>query len=266
MSDFPNLTAFIRGLLLPPQSLFLVLAIGLLLRPWWPRLGSKLGAAAIILLFLLCTPAVANLFVEPLERFAAPLESTTGTGAQAIVVLAAGRLANAPEYGGKDIPDYIALGRLRYAARLHRETELPVLVSGGDGGRRESYAVGMARSLRYEFGIPVRWIEGESSNTAENAQFAARILKQYGVRRILLVTDAMHMRRSMMAFAQTGLEVVAAPTIFLSFSTDDLHPFHFLPSPEGLRRSYYALYQWLGIAWYRLHYQMPLSTGSRGTD
>jgi uncharacterized SAM-binding protein YcdF (DUF218 family) len=116
----------------------------------------------------------------------------------------------------------------------------------------------MARALRDEFGIPVGWIEGESSNTAENAKFSARILKQYGVHRILLVTDAMHMRRSVMAFTQTGLEVVAAPTIFFSFDSTGLHPVHFFPSAEGLRRSYYALYQWMGIAWYGLHYQMPV--------
>jgi uncharacterized SAM-binding protein YcdF (DUF218 family) len=258
MSEFPDLSAIARGLILPPQSLFLLFVLGLLLRRWWPGLGRKLGATAVILLYLLSTPAVANLFVEPLEGFAAPLQSASGTGAQAIVVLAAGRFTSAPEYGNKDIPDYIALGRLRYAVKLHRETALPVLVSGGGGGRRESYAVGMARALRGEFGIPVGWIEGESSNTAENAKFSARILKQYGVHRILLVTDAMHMRRSVMAFTQTGLEVVAAPTIFFSFSDADLHPVHFFPSPEGLRLSYYALYQWIGIAWYGLHYQMPV--------
>jgi uncharacterized SAM-binding protein YcdF (DUF218 family) len=217
-----------------------------------------LGAIAVILLFLLSTPAVPNLFVEPLEHFAPPLAPPYDTGAQAIVVLAAGRLADAPEYGGNDIPDYIALGRLRYAVKLHRETGLPVLVAGGGGGLRESYAVGMARALHDEFGIPVRWIEEESFNTAENAKFSARILKHSGVRRILLVTDAMHMRRAVMSFKQTGLEVVAAPTTFFSFSYADLHPVHFFPSPEGLRRSYYALYQWTAIAWYGLHYDMPL--------
>jgi uncharacterized SAM-binding protein YcdF (DUF218 family) len=254
MSEFPDIATIGRWLLLPPHSLFLLLAVGGLLLGWWPRVGQALCGLAVILLFMFSTPLVANLLVDPLERFNAPLSSAKGTGARAIVVLAAGRLANAPEYGDRDIPDYIALARLRYAAKLHRETGLPVLVSGGGGSRREPYAIGMARALRNEFGIPVQWLEKESATTAENAQFSAKILKQYDVRRILLVTDAMHMRRALMAFRQTGLEVVAAPTVFLGFEFTDVRPAHFLPSAEGLRRSYYALYQWLGIAWYGVQY------------
>jgi uncharacterized SAM-binding protein YcdF (DUF218 family) len=262
MNELPEIA---RWLLLPPHSLFLLLALGFLLSGLFPRLGRALGGLAAILLYLLSTPVVANLMVDPLERFHPPLTSSKGTGAKAIVVLAAGRLANAPEYGNRDIPDYIALARLRYAAKLQRETGLPILVSGGGGdGRREPYAAGMARALREEFGVPVQWLENESSTTAENARFSARILKQYRVGRMLLVTDAMHMRRAMMAFRFTELEVVAAPTMFLGFEYADFRPAHFLPSVEGLRRSYYALYQWLGIAWYELHYQMAASDRTPG--
>lgn len=250
-------TGVAHELLLPPLSLFLLLAAGLILSRWWPRLGRALWGSALIVLFALCTGLGARLLVQPLESLTAPLASANGTGAQAIVVLAAGRLANAPEYGGKDIPDYIALARLRYAAKLYHATRLPILVSGGNGtadGSIESKAVGMARALRDEFATPVKWVEGESENTAENAAFSAKILKQDGVQRILLVTDAMHMPRSKMVFAQNGLEVIAAPTMFFSRDPLRLTLLHFLPSAEGLRRSYYACYEWIGLAWYWLRY------------
>lgn len=245
----------IQTLILPPLSLFLVYAAGLTLRVWWPRLGSMLCSGAIAVLFLLCTNAGAWLLVHPLESLETPLQSTKDTGAQAIVVLAAGRLENSPEYGGKDIPDYIALARLRYAAKLHRETTLPVLVSGGDGtpdGRIEPLANGMVRALQDDFATPVKWIEDRSVNTAENSEFSAQILKRAGVHRILLVTDAMHMRRSKMIFSQDGLEVVVAPTMF--FSKVKLTLLDFLPGVEGLRRSRYAIYEWLGMAWYCVRY------------
>lgn len=245
----------IQTLILPPLSLFLVYAAGLTLRVWWPRLGSMLCSGAIAVLFLLCTNAGAWLLVHPLESLETPLQSTKDTGAQAIVVLAAGRLENSPEYGGKDIPDYIALARLRYAAKLHRETTLPVLVSGGDGtpdGRIEPLANGMVRALQEDFATPVKWIEDRSVNTAENSEFSAQILKRAGVHRILLVTDAMHMRRSKMVFSQDGLEVVVAPTMF--FSKVKLTLLDFLPGVEGLRRSRYAIYEWLGMAWYCVRY------------
>ena len=255
MSTSVLATGILRELILPPSSLFLIIAAGFMLRRRWTRLGRTVSGVALMVLFVLCTSAGARLLVYPLEGLTAPLASVSGTGAQAIVVLAAGRLARAPEYGNKDIPDYIALARLRYAAKLQHETRLPILVSGGNGapdGSVEPKAVGMARALRDEFGVPVKWIEGDSSNTAENAAFSAKRLKQEGVQRILLVTDAMHMPRSQRAFAQNGLEVVAAPTMF--FSRDALAPFHFLPSAEGLRRSYYALYEWFGLALYRMRY------------
>jgi uncharacterized SAM-binding protein YcdF (DUF218 family) len=228
-----------------------LLVLGLLFGRWWPRVGRSLATAALVLLLLLSVPAVARLFIYPLERFAPALASPYNTGAEAIVVLAAGRMINAPEYGGKDVPDYIALPRLRYAARLHHETGLPILVSGGGG--TEPLSVGMARALENDFKAPVSWIEWRSSNTAENAQFSTRILRNEGVNRILLVTDAMHMPRAAMAFASRGVEVIPAPTVF--FSSGQLRPLHFIPSAEGLRRSHYAIYEWMGLIWYRLQYR-----------
>ena len=253
------LSSIVRALVLPPFSLFFLIAAGLLLSRWWPRSGRVLAAGAIVVLFFLCTEIGANFLVLPLENRATPLPSTGNTQAQAIVVLAAGRLDYAPEYGGADIPDYIALARLRYAARLQHETGLPILVSGGNVltyGTGTSKAAAMANALREDFRTPVKWIEGSSDTTAENALFSAKILRQDGVRRILLVTDAMHMPRAQMVFERAGLEVVPAPTMF--FGTRQIKPFSFLPSAEGLRRSYYATYEWIGLIWYHgLHSISP---------
>src|SRR5205085_430377 len=119
-----------------------------------------------------------------------------------------------------------------------------------------SKADAMAAALRDDFGIPVKWVEGKSANTAENAAFSAALLRPDAVRRVLLVTDAMHMARSRTAFQRAGLDVVAAPTLF--FSHVPLTPASFLPSAEGLRQSWYATYELVGIAWYRLRYHGPL--------
>jgi uncharacterized SAM-binding protein YcdF (DUF218 family) len=185
----------------------------------------------------------------------APLLAPERAGAQAIVVLAAGRLAQAPEYGGRDIPDYTALARLRYAAHLQRRTGLPVLVSGGVGagaGRARVSGLGdaMATALREDFGVPVKWIEGRSRDTGENAAYSAALLRADGVKRILLVTDAMHMPRARAAFERAGLDVVSAPTIFFSNQTRSFSSW--MPSAEGMRRSWYAIYELIGLAWYKL--------------
>ena len=200
--------------------------------------------------------AVADLFVRPLERMTRPLHAPERAGAGAIVVLAAGRLRNAPEYGSRDIPDYVALARLRYAAHLQRRTGLPVLVSGGTAGtpsageRPYSLADAMATALRADFGVPVQWVEARSRDTAENAAYSAAQLRAGEVRRVLLVTDAMHMARARAAFERAGLEVVDAPTMFFSGQARSIHAW--VPSAEGLRRSWYAIYELIGTVWYRL--------------
>lgn len=247
-----------RDLILPPSSLFLVIAVGLGLWRRWPRAGRIIAATGLAALTLLSTEAGAGLFVTPLERMTTPLRTPERAGAQAIVVLAAGRLRHAPEYGGRDIPDYYALARVRYAAHLERATGLPVLVSGGNGasgtdprpGDIYSKAEAMAAALREDFGVPVKWIEGRSRDTWENATYSAALLRAAGVKRILLVTDAMHMPRARAAFERAGLEVVSAPTMF--FSHQALWAGSWVPSAEGMRRSWYGVYELLGLAWYRL--------------
>lgn len=170
-----------RGLILPPASLFVVIAIGLALLRRRPRAGRVIAGTGLALLAFLSTPGGARLLVAPLERMTAPVQAPERAGAQAIVVLAAGRLRRAPEYDGRDIPDYVGLARLRYAAHLQRQTGLPILVSGGSGtsdtdpdARRTSEADSMAAALRDDFGVPVKWLEGSSRDTAETPRSAPR--------------------------------------------------------------------------------------------
>jgi uncharacterized SAM-binding protein YcdF (DUF218 family) len=243
-----------HAVILPPGSLFLLMAIGLLVRRRFRVAGGVITGGAILALYVVSTAVGAQLFVAPLERLTVPLRTLDGTGAQAIVVLGAGKLSEAPEYAGRDIPDYIALARLRYAAHLQRATGLPILVTGGSPtAGRPSLADAMAAALREDFGVPVKWVEGHSRNTAENASLSAAMLAPEKVRRILLVTDAMHMPRARTAFQQAGFDVVAAPTMF--FSNTTLSARSLIPSAEALRQSWYATYELLGIGWYWLRYR-----------
>jgi uncharacterized SAM-binding protein YcdF (DUF218 family) len=248
----------IGALLLPPLNMIVLCALGLLLRRRWPRTGLILSATALSLLAVFSTRAGAWLLLTPLENLNTPLTAAADRGAQAIVVLGGGRVSNAPEYGAQDIPSYVTLARLRYAARLQRETSLPLLATGGmPDGAAESEAMLMARVLREDFAVPVQWLEQDSDNTAQSAQWSARLLRQHGIRKVLLVTDAMHMPRSQKIFTQYGLDVIPAPTIF--FSRMRFTPIDFLPSGEGMRLSRYALHEWIGLGWYRLRHRDSVS-------
>jgi len=243
-----------RALLLPPAGLVFLVLFGWLLRRRFRRFGAAVMALGIVLLLALSTNAGVRVLVVPLEAMTQPLADPLAARAQAIVLLSAGRIENAPEYGGADIPDQAALGRMRYAAHLAHATGLPILVTGGDptGRGRVSEAETMAKALREDFRTPVEWVETRSRNTAENAAFSAEILEPRAIRRVLLVTDAMHMPRSIQRFTSVGLDPVAAPTVFLGRAEPTWHDW--LPSAEAMRRAFQASYEWLGLLWYAVHY------------
>ncbi len=245
------LTNAFAALLLPPVSLLLLALAGAWLARRFRRVGYGIIALAALLLLGLSTSAGSRLLVEPLERRSLPVADPKDSRAQAIVVLGGGRRYFAPEDGQRHQPSEATLVRLRHAARLHRLTKLPVLVSGGaPDGHGESEAEVMARSLKEDFGVPVRWLESTSDNTAQNALHASLVLQKEGIARILLVTDALHMPRSERSFVQAGFEVVPAPTGFLS--TRPLDAASFIPGAPALKSSHYALHEWIGLLWYRL--------------
>ncbi len=244
------------AVLLPPLNLLLLCALGFALRWRWPRTGLAVSLGALVLLALLSTRPVASLLACPLEQHSAPLLLPYRGDAQAIVVLGGGRLGNAPEYAGADTPNPATLRRLRYAATLHRATGLPLLVTGGSPeGAPASEAQIMARSLREDFGVTVRWEEGESDNTADNAAHSAAILRQHGIVHMLLVTDAIHMPRALQVFDRTGLRITPAPTSFLT--ADHVLPADYVPRARWLAQSSYALHEWIGMGWYRLRHRAP---------
>jgi uncharacterized SAM-binding protein YcdF (DUF218 family) len=248
------ITNWVSAFLMPPLGLIVLFAIGFLLRKKWRRLGTWLSVASLFMLVLLSTSMGALLLIQPLEQLSPPLKSAHNSGAQAIVVLGGGQVQDAPEYGGMNIPNAITLMRLRYASKLYLDTGLPILVSGGTVGASQSEAALMARVLREDFSTPVKWLEESSENTAQNAQFSARILQPVCVQRILLVTDAMHMARAQRIFARNGFDVVMAPTQFISYSHQQFSPMDLIPEYQALYRASYALHEWIGLAWYWLRY------------
>jgi uncharacterized SAM-binding protein YcdF (DUF218 family) len=238
-------TNILAAFLLPPLNGLLLAGLGWTLWHRRPRLARTLVGVGVALLLVLALPVVGNAMLRTLEGN--PVGRPAMGQAQAIVVLGGGRYREAPEYGG-DTVSVPTLVRLRYAAKLHRETGLPLLVTGGkpDGGG-VSEAETMRRVLTGEFGVPVRWVEGTSNNTRENARHSAELLKRHGIAHVLLVTHAEHMPRSLGAFEATGLAVSPAPTLF---DRNPLTPLDFLPQGYGKARA--ALHEWIGLLWYRL--------------
>lgn len=245
-----SLKKLVSVLLLPPLAPVLVIALGLLVTLRWRRAGLALAWAGIALALLVISPTSVGWMLRGLET-APVLSEEAAKGAQAIVILGAGKRRNAPEFGGETV-NRLALERLRYGARLAREWDLPVLVTGGapSGGVPEAQL--MQEALESDFGVPVRWAESGSRDTRENASLSAHLLKEAGVRRILLVTHAAHMPRAVAEFESQGLDVIPAPTAWQGgLDNSDQLP-SLLPGPTSAYAGWYAAHEWLGRLAYRL--------------
>jgi len=240
-------TNLISTFLLPPLNLLMVAALGLWLWRSRPFIARILISTAIALLWLLSTPYVAETLLHKLEGEPA---STDISQAEAIVVLGGGTYFHAPEYGDDTVSE-ASLQRLRYAAKLYRDTGKPILVSGGKPlGNSLSEAQQMKRVLVEEFHVPVTWTEDSSENTLENARASHQLLQPHNIKHIALITHAWHMPRSAAAFKAAGFEVIPAPTAYTTRYQIDL--LAFIPNASALRDSQIFMHEIIGIFWYRL--------------
>ena len=240
-----QLKKLISMLLLPPVAPLLVTAAGLVLLRWRHRLGLALAWGGLALNLVLAMPAAGGwLTQQALPADLRPPSAAELASAGAIVVPTAGAERHLRDYGGETV-DGLGLERARAAARLARQTGLPVLVSGGLPREGQSLAALTAQAVA-EFGASVRWLEAESRDTAENAALSARQLAAAGVSRVVLVTHALHMKRAAGEFRLAGLEVIPAPTLLPR--PPDYQASDFWPSIRAYRESGLALHELLGQA------------------
>lgn len=249
----------LKTLVLPPTSFFVVFFIGLLLTRWRPRLGRAVLWSLLAVVYLASTSFVAGELMAPLQPYG-PLElQDLDPEAGAIIVLSAGVYDSAPEYqpSGEKCPVVDAAGsltleRLQYAAHLFRASGKPILVTGGPTGAvpERRIADAMKETLERDFGVPVRWVEDRALTTRSNAEFSSALLRDKGIERAYLVTHAWHMPRAMLAFEGSGVTVIPAPTRFVSRAEPQWSDF--VPSAQAFRTTFYAVHEWLGLAWYRL--------------
>ncbi|OSM01677.1 hypothetical protein MAIT1_01694 [Magnetofaba australis IT-1] len=234
----------------PPGSTLALMIIAFVLLRWRPKWARWALGIGIVTLYLATIPALSGPLIKYMETRYAPLSDTAAreSGAQAIVILGSGRYPQAPEYGGEDTLSTNGVTRVRYGARLHRVTGLPILVSGGRPYDEEiSEAEIMRRVLEEEYRLPTRWVEDRSRNTIENARFSAEMLHKEGIHRVLLVSHSRYMSRAMQAFTSAGLDPIPAPTLFRTKETQQ-GLILWLPRTTSDMRA--VLHEYLGMLYY----------------
>lgn len=249
----------LKTLVLPPGCFFLLFLVGWLVMKWRPGLGRSFLWVLLAVVYLATTPFLAGELMAPLQPYEPVDLAKSDPDVGAVVVLGAGVYYSAPEYWqlgappyGVDVADALSLQRVEYAAYLAKAIGKPILISGGTTGPSADRTVAQAMNLTLsrDFGLAARWLEERSTTTMSNAEYSAQILHAEGIKKVYLVTHAWHMPRAMIAFRNAGIDAIPAPTCFVSRS-DGLWQ-DFVPSAQALLTTYYAVHEWLGIAWYRL--------------
>lgn len=240
----------IAGELLAPLSIVLIAAAVALVLLWFTRrqrLGKLIATAAFLLFVSLAYGWLGGPALHALERAYAPMVSPP-PGVKWIVVLGGGA------YSDPDLPSHwrmteSTLARTVEGVRLYRQLPAAtVVLSGGPVFGSGSDAETMS-ALSVELGVPRERIvvEGASEDTESQARVIREMLKG---ERCILVTSAVHMRRSLALFRKQGVDALPAPTHYLSQSNAALQPANFFPRPGRIRGADAAMHEYLGLAWH----------------
>ncbi len=210
------------------------------------RSALVLGISALVWLLVWSLPVVSTGVRAHLEAAYAPLSVEAVPAAEAIVVLGGGINAAGAGYAYPDLG--AAADRTWHAARLFHAGKAPlILLSGGtDPTQNLTSEAAAMRALLRDLGVPdtAMVLEERSRTTEENARFSAALLRERGVKSVLLVTSALHMRRAMKHWEDRGLKVQPVAT------DHEARPVAlwriWIPDSGALEGSARAIKEWLG--------------------
>jgi uncharacterized SAM-binding protein YcdF (DUF218 family) len=139
-----------------------------------------------------------------------------------------------------------AMSRLVHGMELVAEHQAPALVLSDLKSPYPSYA-SAAKALMENFGIAAELqTVGGNENTHDEALSLARLSREHGWKRVIVVTSPYHSRRACGAVAHEGLSVVCSPSVETRYDVDDLS------RTDARRRAFSAaLHERIGLWLYR---------------
>jgi uncharacterized SAM-binding protein YcdF (DUF218 family) len=192
-------------------------------------------------------PLVSDALRTSLERTTPSVAVHELPRADAIVVLAGGGGYARMDREGVELDDLHDSSRIGAGARAWLAGSAPVVIlSGGVGPPGHREADNMARVIT-RLGVPRSslLLEDRSHSTRENAAYTARLARAHAIRRVVLVTSAIHMPRASLLFRQAGLDVI--PLAVPERPERDDWQERWLPSRRALWRSGRAFKEYAGL-------------------
>lgn len=144
-----------------------------------------------------------------------------------------------------------AADRAYFSALLWKAGKAPIIIASGSGLELAD------KAFMCDLGVPeqVILVENDARNTEENARFVKDVLAAKNIKnaKILLVTSAWHMKRSLMMFGKyaSELECIPAACDFECSPCPDLQFGDFLPDTGAFECNCRYFHEWLGILGYK---------------
>ena len=235
-------------------GLVLIVAGGLCLWRSWRKTGFGLLIGAVVWLWLWSTPMTYRWMGGALESEWPVVKAEDAPTADAIVLLGGGMGSNTNVYPYAEM--WNGADRVWHAARLYKAGKAPIVIPTGAGEKESSVP------LLLDLGVPegaIR-VEPEARNTEENAKFVEKILEPRNTqnirKRVLLVTSAWHMRRSVLMYRKyaPSLEIIPAAADYEA-TVQTGHPFSLKdlwPDATMFYANSYILKEYIGYWGYRL--------------
>lgn len=114
-----------------------------------------------------------------------------------------------------DEPSPVFRERIRHGIWLYQNNYVDYLIfTGGKGEGQKHAEAEVAKKYAMEKGIPGEkiFMENQSKITDENLLFSKPILKKENFKKVLLVSDPLHMKRAMQMAEKHQIEAFSSPT------------------------------------------------------
>ena len=248
------LKKLISPFLLPPGVFILILAI-LGFRAWTRKnRGLCVTYACLAMALWIVSSAPAGWWLT--NRLETGYSMSPIPDGDVIIMLGGGVYSKSPDMSGIGAPSGDTMERLVTALRLNRRTGLPILLTGGSVFAGTASSARIAARFLKDMGVaPEKLIiEEKSRDTYENALYSARICRQKNFENPIVLTSAVHLRRSLLCFKAVGLQVTPYPSAMTTSSNQSFHWTDYLPNYHMIATTSAALHEWIGLLYYRLRY------------
>ena len=105
--------------------------------------------------------------------------------------------------------------RINHGIDLYQKGKVRKLIfTGGQGNPGEPTESSAARDYALQSGVPAQdiLIEEKSHTTYENIQYAKQVADAHGIKKVLIVSDPLHMKRAVLMAQDVGLRAEPSPT------------------------------------------------------